>query len=141
NTFASPVNFHPLSAGFDLAFHSATKYLNGHSDLVAGCVVGSREKVGRVRRMLNHLGGSLDPHAGYQLSRGIKTLALRVAAQNRNALAVARALSGHPRVLQVNYPGLESHPDHAVAREMLAGFGGMLSFRPRGGVEAAERIL
>ncbi|MGH9869625.1 MAG: trans-sulfuration enzyme family protein [Candidatus Polarisedimenticolia bacterium] len=141
NTFASPVNFHPLAAGFDLVYHSATKYLNGHSDLVGGCVVGSAERVTRVRKMLNHLGGTMDPHAGYMLARGIKTLALRVGAQNRNALALAGALQQHPKVQQVNYPGLESHPDHALAREMLAGFGGMLSFRPRGGTEAAEKVL
>jgi cystathionine beta-lyase/cystathionine gamma-synthase len=141
NTFASPVNFRPLEAGFDLVFHSATKYLNGHSDLVAGCVAGSAEKVGRVRKMLNHLGGVLDPHAGFLLARGLKTLALRVAAQNRNALEVARALAGHPAVIAVNHPGLESHPDHAVAARLLGGFGGMVSFRPRGGVAAAERLL
>ncbi len=141
NTFASPVNYKPIAAGFDLAFHSATKYLNGHSDLVAGCVVGDEEKVGRVRKMLNHLGGILDPHAGYMLARGIKTLALRVAAQNRNALAVARALSQHPRVVQVHHPGLETHPDHAEARASLSGFGGMLSFRPQGGLDGADRVL
>jgi cystathionine beta-lyase/cystathionine gamma-synthase len=97
--------------------------------------------VGRVRKMLNHLGGVLDPHAGFLLARGLKTLALRVAAQNRNALEVARALAGHPAVIAVNHPGLESHPDHAVAVRQLGGFGGMVSFRPRGGVAAAERLL
>jgi cystathionine beta-lyase/cystathionine gamma-synthase len=141
NTFASPVNFNPLEIGFDLAFHSATKYLNGHSDLVAGCVVGSSDMVGRARRMTNHLGGVLDPHAGYLLARGLKTMALRVGAQNRNALELARALAAHPAVLAVNHPGLESHPDHAVARDLLRGCGGMLSFRPRGGVAAADRLL
>lgn len=141
NTFASPVNFRPLAAGFDLVFHSATKYLNGHSDLVAGCVVGRRELVERVRHTLNHFGGSLDPHAGYLLARGLKTLALRVKAQNANAGALARMLASHPKVAAVNYPGLESHPDHAHARELLTGFGGMLSFRPRGGVQAAERLM
>jgi cystathionine gamma-synthase/cystathionine gamma-lyase/cystathionine beta-lyase len=141
NTFASPVNFLPLQAGFDLVFHSATKYLNGHSDLVAGCVAGASGAVARVRRMMNHLGGVLDPHAGYLLARGLKTLALRVSAQNRNALELARALSKHPAVLSVNHPGLEDHPDHAVARSLLGGFGGMLSFRPRGGVAAADRLL
>ena len=141
NTFASPVNFRPLAAGFDLAFHSATKYLNGHSDLVAGCVVGRRELVERVRKTLNHFGGSLDPHAGFLLARGLKTLALRVRAQNVNASGLARFLAGHPKVLAVNYPGLETHPDHAQAREHLTGFGGMLSFRPAGGVPSVERLL
>ena len=98
NTFATPVNFRPLAAGFDLVCHSATKYLNGHSDLVAGCVVGSAERIGRVRTALNHYGGALDPHAGYMLARGLQTLALRVAAQNANAAALARFLDEHPRV-------------------------------------------
>lgn len=141
NTFASPVNFRPLAAGFDLAFHSATKYLNGHSDLVAGCVLGSGERITRVRRTLNHFGGSLDPHAGFLLARGTKTLALRVRAQNANALALARFLASHPKVKEVNYPGLEAHPDHAHARKLLSGFGGMLSLRLEGGVAAAERLI
>jgi cystathionine beta-lyase/cystathionine gamma-synthase len=141
NTFATPVNFRPLAAGFDLVCHSATKYLNGHSDLVAGCVVGSTERVGRVRTALNHYGGSLDPHAGYMLARGVKTLALRVAAQNANAAALARFLDEHPRVLAVNHPSLPSHPDHAHAAELLSGFGGMLSVRLHGGAAAAQRLL
>ncbi|PYT14066.1 MAG: cystathionine beta-lyase [Acidobacteria bacterium] len=140
-TFASPVNFRPLSIGFDVSFHSATKYLNGHSDLVAGCVLSSRANVDRVRRTLNLLGGSLDPHAGFLLARGTKTLALRVRAQNANALALARFLATHARIKEVNYPGLETHPDHAHARELLSGFGGMLSLRLKGGAAAAERLL
>ncbi|HEY3177112.1 MAG TPA: PLP-dependent transferase [Candidatus Polarisedimenticolia bacterium] len=141
NTFASPVNCNPLVHGIDLVFHSATKYLNGHSDLVAGCVAGSVERVETVRRTLNHYGGSLDPHTCYMLSRGIKTLALRVKAAGVNGLAVARFLATHPKAAQVNYPGLPSHPDHAHAVEILSGFGGMLSFRLRGGAAAAERLL
>ncbi len=141
NTFASPINFRPLAAGFDYSFHSATKYLNGHSDLVAGCVLASRDNVDRVRHTLNHLGGSLDPHAGFLLARGLKTLALRVAAQNRNGFALARDLDDHPAVTEVHYPGLPSHPDHDHAKELLSGFGGMLSFRLAGGMKAAERFL
>lgn len=141
NTFASPVNCRPLALGFDVSMHSATKYLNGHSDLCAGCVLGSEETVTRVRKTLNLLGGSLDPHAGYLLARGSKTLALRVRAQNENALAIARFLADHPKVEEVNYPGLETHPDHRHARELLAGFGGMLSFRLRGGLPAVERLI
>jgi len=141
NTFASPVNFHPIAAGFDLVFHSATKYLNGHSDLVAGCVVGRKELIDGVRKTLNHFGGSLDPHAAFLLSRGMKTLALRVKAQNETALRLARYLSSHSKVAKVNYAGLESHPDHAHARELLSGFGGMLSFTVKGGVEAADRLM
>lgn len=141
NTFASPVNFRPLERGFDLCFHSATKYLNGHSDIVAGCVLGSRDHVDRVRRALNLYGGTLDPHAGFLLARGTKTLALRVRAQNANALALARFLARSPKVKEVNYAGLESHPDHAHARRLLSGFGGMLSLRLQGGARAAERLI
>jgi cystathionine beta-lyase/cystathionine gamma-synthase len=141
NTFATPVNFRPLQAGFDLCVHSATKYLGGHSDLVAGAVMGSAELIGRVRQTLNYLGGSLDPHAGFLLARGIKTLALRVRAHNDNALALAGFLAGHPEVAAVNYPGLASHPDHGHAAELLSGFGGMLSLRLRGGEPAANALL
>lgn len=141
NTFASPVNFRPLTVGFDLCFHSATKYLNGHSDIVAGSIAGSAELIERVRRTLNHFGGSLDPHAGFLLARGLKTLALRVRACNDNAMAMARFLALHPKVATVNYPGLPSHPDHAHATQILPGFGGMLSFRLVGGTPAAEGLL
>jgi cystathionine gamma-synthase/cystathionine gamma-lyase/cystathionine beta-lyase len=141
NTFASPVNFRPHSIGFDLVFHSATKYLNGHSDLVAGCVTGSAELIEKVRHTANHYGGSLDPHAGFLLARGLKTLAVRVRAQNENAMALAQFLSEHPKVAQVNYAGLADHPDHAHAAELLRGFGGMLSVRLAGGLGAAETLL
>ena len=141
NTFASPVNFRPLQAGFDVVFHSATKYLGGHSDLVAGAVMGGTEVIERVRKTLNLFGGSLDPHAGFLLARGIKTLALRVQAQNANALALARFLAEHPAVAAVNYPGLASHPDHAHAAKLLSGFGGMLSLRLHGGEQAAQALL
>jgi cystathionine beta-lyase/cystathionine gamma-synthase len=141
NTFASPVNFRPLTIGFDLCFHSATKYLNGHSDIVAGSVAGSTELVNRVRRTLNHYGGSLDPHAGFLFARGLKTLALRVRASNDNAMTLAQFLSEHSKIVEVSYPGLPSHPDHAHAAELLSGFGGMLSFRLAGGTEAAEGLF
>lgn len=142
NTFASPVNLRPLEIGFDLVFHSATKYLNGHSDLVAGCVVGNAELVDRVRHTLNLYGGTLDPHTGFLLARGCKTLGLRVRAQNHNALTLATALAADRRIAQVNYPGLPDHADHPHAADLFdAGFGGMLSFRPVGGVAAAEALL
>jgi cystathionine beta-lyase/cystathionine gamma-synthase len=141
NTFASPVNFRPLAAGFDLVFHSATKYLGGHSDLVAGCVLGSASLIDNVRKTLNHFGGSLDPHTGFLLARGIKTLALRVRAQNANAMALSSFLAAHPAVAAVNYPGLPSHPDHAHAARLLSGFGGMLSLRLAGGEPAARALL
>jgi cystathionine gamma-synthase/cystathionine gamma-lyase/cystathionine beta-lyase len=141
NTFATPVNFRPLAHGFDLVFHSATKYLNGHSDIVAGCILGREELMARVRPTLSHLGGTLDPHAAYLMARGLKTLAIRVKTQNENATQVAAFLAGHQAVLEVNYPGLKEHPDHEHARGLLTGFGGMLSLRPKGGVDAAERLL
>jgi cystathionine beta-lyase/cystathionine gamma-synthase len=141
NTFASPVNFRPLAAGFDVVFHSATKYLGGHSDLVAGAVMGSAGRIEQIRKALNLFGGSLDPHAGFLLARGIKTLALRVQAQNANALALARFLRDHPAVAAVNYPGLASHPDHQHAARLLSGFGGMLSLRLHGGEQAAQALL
>lgn len=140
-TFASPVNFRPLALGYDLVLHSATKYLNGHSDLAAGVVAGSRRHAEPVLHRLALLGGSLDPHACFLLDRGLKTLPLRVRAQNDNALQLARWLEAHPGVEQVAYPGLASHPEHARAAELFAGGGGMLAFRPRGGVAAAERVL
>ena len=141
NTFASPVNFRPAEHGFDLSLHSCTKYLNGHSDLVAGAVIGRSELVDRVRRKLNHLGGTLDPHACFLLHRGMKTLVVRMRQQERTALEVARALENQPAVARVNYPGLESHPRHARAKELFDGFSGMLSFELKGGLEAARGFM
>jgi len=141
NTFASPVNLRPLELGFDLCWHSATKYLNGHSDLVAGCISGSHERIEAVRHTLNLYGGTLDPHAGFLLARGLKTLGLRVRAQNHNAATLAAFLDEHPAIAAVNYPGLPGHPDRVHASALLSGFGGMLSVRPVGGVEAAETLL
>ena len=141
STFPSPVNFRPVEHGFDLVLHSATKYLNGHSDIVAGAVVGRTDLVREVRHRLNHLGGSLDPHACFLLQRGLKTLPVRVAYQNESALRVATWLEGHSAVARVNYPGLASHPRHARARGLFDGFGGMLSFELKGGRPAAERFI
>jgi len=141
NTFPSPINFRPAEHGFDLSLHSCTKYLNGHSDIVAGAVIGREELVHNVRRKLNHLGGSLDPHACFLLYRGMKTLALRVRQQGVNALQVAQLLESHPAVQAVNYPGLTSHPRHARAKELFDGFSGMLSFELKGGTAAAVRVM
>jgi cystathionine beta-lyase/cystathionine gamma-synthase len=141
NTFASPVNFNPITHGFDLVLHSCTKYLNGHSDLVAGCVVGRADLIEKITHKLNHLGGSLDPHACYLLHRGVKTLVLRMRHQNESALALARFLESHAAVEKVNYPGLVSHPHHARAKKLFQGFGGMMSFELQGGVEDAERFM
>jgi cystathionine beta-lyase/cystathionine gamma-synthase len=141
NTFASPVNFRPLEKGFDLSLHSATKYLNGHTDIVAGVVVGRADLVERITHKLNHLGGALDPHACFLLHRGLKTLALRVRQQNQSALAISEFLQNEAAVARVIYPGLESHPQHGRAHALLDGFGGMLSFELHGGAEAADRLV
>ncbi len=141
NTFASPVNLRPAEIGFDLVVHSATKYLNGHSDVVAGAIAGRASLVAAARRKLDHLGACLDPHACFLLHRGLKTLGVRVRHQNATALKLAEALEGHRAVERVHYPGLASHPHHAQARELLAGFGGMLSFEVRGGGDASARLV
>ena len=141
STFATPVNYRPIEAGFDLAIHSATKYLNGHSDIVGGAVVGSVELLERITHKMNHLGGSMDPHAAFLLQRGLKTLALRVRHQNHSALAIAKFLASHAAVARVNYPGLESHPRHQRARELFEGYGGMLSFELDGSTERAEQFM
>ena len=141
NTFASPINYRPPEHGFDISLHSGTKYLNGHSDIVAGAVIGRADLVEKVKHKLDHLGGSMDPHAAFLLYRGIKTLALRVRFQNESATKLAQFLEGHPRVAAVNYAGLESHPNHARARELFEGFGGVLSFELNGDVDAADSVL
>ena len=141
NTFASPVNFRPPEWGFDLSLHSCTKYLNGHSDIVAGAVIGRADLIEKITHKLNHLGGSLDPHACFLLHRGLKTLAVRVKYQNESALKIAQFLEKHPAVQNINYPGLENHPRHQRARDLFDGFSGMLSFELKGGVQAAERFM
>jgi len=141
NTFASPVNFRPPEWGFDLSLHSCTKYLNGHSDIVAGAVIGLKGLIEQITHKLNHLGGSLDPHACFLLYRGLKTLAVRVRYQNESALKVAKFLENHPAVKQVNYPGLESHPNHDRALKLFDGFGGMLSFEIDGDADMADRFI
>jgi cystathionine beta-lyase/cystathionine gamma-synthase len=141
NTFASPVNFRPCERGFDLSLHSATKYLNGHSDIVAGAVIGRRALVESITHRLNHLGGTMDPHAAFLLHRGLKTLAVRMRQHNESALRIARLLEEHPAVLRVNYPGLKSHPRHERACKLFGGFSGMLSFELKDGLAAAERFM
>jgi methionine-gamma-lyase len=141
NTFATPVNQRPLEFGFDCVIHSATKYLGGHSDVTAGVIVSSRELVERAWHFSLLAGSILSPFDGWLLLRGLRTLGMRVARHNSNALALARFLEGHPRVERVHYPGLESHPQHALARAQMSGFTGMLSAELRGGFEAAERLI
>lgn len=141
NTFASPVNFRPVEWGFDLSLHSCTKYLNGHSDIVGGACIGRADLIEQITHKLNHLGGSMDPHAAFLLHRGMKTLALRVKHQNVSALKIAKFLEAHPAIEKVNYPGLESHPRHQRARELFDGFSGVLSFEIKGGVDVAVRFM
>ncbi len=141
NTFASPVNYRPIENGFDLSLHSATKYLNGHTDIVAGAVIGSKELVTQVRHKLNHLGGSLDPNACFLMHRGMKTLGLRMERQNYNSFEVAKFLENHPRVARVNHPGLESSDSHDRANELLDGTSGMVSFEIDGSVEEANLFM
>jgi cystathionine beta-lyase/cystathionine gamma-synthase len=140
NTFATPILQKPLDLGFDLVLHSATKYLAGHSDIVAGAVAGSREIVGNVRQTRVSLGGSMDPDSAYLLIRGLKTLEIRVRRQSESAMAVARFLERHPKIGRVHYPGLTSHPGHGLAKRQMKGFGGMLAFDLRGGLPAARRF-
>lgn len=141
NTFASPVNFRPPEKGFALSLHSCTKYLNGHSDIVAGAIIGRADLVEKIKHKLDHLGGSLDPHAAFLLHRGMKTLALRVRYQNESTLAIARFLEHHPAVAKVNYPGLQSHPRYQRACDLFEGFGGVLSFELNGDAQSAERVM
>jgi cystathionine beta-lyase/cystathionine gamma-synthase len=141
NTFASPLNQRPLALGVDLAMQSATKYLNGHSDVTAGVVSGAREMVHPVEMARRKLGGVLDPQAAYALNRALKTLEIRVQRHNANAMAVASALEGHPAIVRVYYPGLASHPDHAIATCQMTGFGGMVCIDVSGGEAAACRAF
>jgi cystathionine gamma-synthase/methionine-gamma-lyase len=141
NTFASPINQQPLALGVDLAMQSATKYLNGHSDVTGGVIAGAHALVDQVGRMRRQLGTILDPQAAYALGRGLKTLAVRVERHNANATAVAAFLAGDARVKTVHYPGLASHPDRAVACRQMTGFGGMVTFDLEGGLAAASRVF
>ncbi|MCH7785224.1 MAG: PLP-dependent transferase [Bacteroidetes bacterium] len=128
NTFASPINQNPLDFGIDISIHSATKYLSGHSDICAGAVAASQEHIQQIWRVAKNLGGSLSDYTVWLLERSMKTLAIRVKAQNRNAEKIAIWLQKHPLVLQVYYPGLKDHPDYKIARKQMKGYTGMLSF-------------
>ena len=131
NTFATPINQNPIELGISAVVHSATKYLNGHTDVNAGVIASSREIIEKAAQYAMHHGGTLDAHACYQLERGLKTLALRVKQHNENAGRLAQFLEDHVAVSRVSYPGLKSHPDHAIAARQMRGFGGMLSFELR----------
>ncbi|MEX1364657.1 MAG: aminotransferase class I/II-fold pyridoxal phosphate-dependent enzyme [Nannocystaceae bacterium] len=140
-TFATPINMKPLEHGVDLVIHSATKYLGGHNDLLAGVVVGRAPIVGAIREHLGMTGAVLDPHAAYLLLRGLKTLALRVRQQNATALRLAHVLAEDPRVQRVWYPLHPQHPDHEVAKRYLSGGGGVVSFELSGGLAAGTRLV
>ncbi|MCG8462731.1 MAG: PLP-dependent transferase, partial [Holophagales bacterium] len=141
NTFATPILYRPLDHGFDLVVHSATKYLNGHSDVLAGVVVGREKPMARVDTHMRLFGGTLDAEGCFLLQRGLRTLALRLEAQCRNAQGLAAFLAAHEAVETVIYPGLESHPDHDRARRLFDGYGAMMAIGIRGGWPAARRFL
>ncbi len=141
STFATPVNQRALDQGADLVVHSATKYLGGHNDLLAGTVTGSQEIVDPIRKALGVLGGIIDSHAAWLLLRGLKTLALRMDRHNSNGMALARFLQGHPKVRRVWYPGLEDHPDHEIAMRSMSGFGGVVTFEIDSDLEGAIRFI
>lgn len=141
NTFATPFNYKATAAGFDLSLHSASKYLNGHSDIVAGVIVGSGDQIYKARQTLKHLGGALDPHACFLLYRGMQTLALRMRQHNSTALALAKFLENHDKVAHVYYPGLPSHPQHERAARLFKGFGGMLSIELKGELDAVTDLI
>lgn len=140
-TFATPLNIRPLEWGVDLVVHSATKYLAGHNDLLAGVLAGEADLIATLRETLGVMGAIADPHNAALLGRGLKTLGLRVARQNQNGQAVAEFLAGHPAVERVWYPGLASHPDYDVAKAQMSGFGGVVSFTIRGNLETTSRFI
>ena len=141
STFATPINQRPIEYGIDLVIHSATKYLGGHNDLLAGAVLGSAPLVGAIRDLQGVTGAVPDPFAAYLLIRGIKTLALRVTRQNENAARVAAFLAAHPKIERVHHASLESHPEHAIAKRQMRGFGGVVSFEIRGDLAAGSRLV
>ena len=140
-TFASPINYRPLEHGADVVITSATKYLNGHSDVIAGVVAGSTAFVEEVNRLMRLWGQAIDPHAAWLIDRGMRTLAVRMERHNANGMAVAQWAEQHAGFAKVHYPGLSSHPDHAHAKKVLSGFGGMVGLELKGGAKAAERML
>ncbi len=140
NTFATILNQQPFRFGVDVIVESSTKYLGGHADLMGGVVIGTKKFIHKVKELAKHLGGCADPFAAFLLDRSLKTFELRVQRQNENALALARALEKHPKVLRVIYPGLPSHPQHKLAKKQMSGFGGMVTIEVKGGVKGAVKV-
>jgi cystathionine gamma-synthase len=141
STFATPINQRPIEFGIDLVIHSATKYLGGHNDLLAGAVLGSTELIGAIRDLQAITGAVPDPFSAYLLIRGIKTLALRIARQNENAVRLAAFLAAHPKVERVHHPSLPTHPEYEIAKRQMTGFGGVVSFEIRGDLAAGSRLV
>lgn len=140
NTFASCLHQSPFDIGFDLIVESATKYLGGHTDILAGAVIGNKKRIAQVRQLAKYLGGCADPFAAFLLSRSLKTFELRVQRQTENAMKLAQILEKHPNVLRVFYPGLKSHPQHAIAKKQMSGFGAMVLAEVKGGVKGAVKV-
>ena len=140
NTFATCLYQSPLTFGFDAIVESATKYIGGHSDLLAGSVIGSKKYIASVRYLAKYLGGCADPFAAFLISRSLKTFELRVEKQSANAMALARHFENHPNINRILYPGLRSHPDHAIAKKQMSGFGAMVLMEVKGGVKGAVHV-
>lgn len=140
-TFATPLNQKVLALGADLVLHSATKFIGGHNDVIGGCISGSLELVSQIRNLHHVLGGTLNPNAAYLFIRGMKTLDLRVQRQNSTALGMAKILEAHPKVARVYYPGLQSHPEHHIAKQQMTGFGGVVSFEIDGDLYTTAKFI
>lgn len=140
NTFATPINQQPIKLGIDFVIHSVTKYLNGHSDMIGGAVVGPREHIEEIKQIRRNTGGIMDPFAGFLLLRGLKTLAIRMATHNKNGMEIAKFLETHPKVEKVYYPGLPSHSGYEIAKKQMRGFGGMVSFEIRDCFDNAKKF-
>ena len=141
NTFATPINQNPIALGADIVVHSATKFLDGHADVLGGLACGRVTLIRKIHQFREITGATLHPMSAYLIARGMKTLELRIKRQNENAMAIAKSLASHPRVERVNYPGLPGHPGHAFAKEQMSGFGGMMSFVLKGGYENVKTFL
>jgi cystathionine beta-lyase/cystathionine gamma-synthase len=140
-TFASPINFRPIEHGADVVISSATKYLNGHTDVIAGAVAGTTSLIEEVTRLMRLWGQSIDPHSAWLTDRGMRTLSLRMERHSKNGMAVAAWAEKHPSITRVSYPGLVSHPDHELASRLLDGYGGMMGLEIKGGVKGTEKFL